>query len=694
MGSNTKNGNRLRSLQVALALAVTLAIASAAEAQDSWLRVTSGGSAILASADQAQAPIIGDPVHDASGIRLSVAAFGLALDRRTTRGGEFVALSWPEAPVAGELGAPALPVVRRLFLAPPGADVSVRTTQTEPLIITARQIGVPFTVLPVQAPVPKIPGARENAPFAYDAAAYSVDESLPEARAAVSEVGEARGERLMMLEVRPVAYNPAAGELRFWSEIDVTIEFTGGREPDRVRSPLPGLYEQVLNPPAASLWEDPRDQSGNYLIVVPGVYAATIADFDAFKASQGFDVTTWVIASGTSASVIRDYIEALYGNPATAPDYVLLVGDDDRIPCWTGAGAGNPATDLYYACMDGPGDWTPDLAVGRFSVRSVAELEIVIDKTVSVQARLFADPRYCKRAVFMASEDNYTISEGTHNYVISNHMNPHDITSDKLYCHTYGATTQQVREAFNDGRLFGVYSGHGYETGWSDGPPFSQSDVEGLTNDVAYAWVSSYACLTGKFTWETCFMETWIRTPHAGAAVAMGSSVNSYWDEDDIMERKMFDLLYDSSMRELGPLLNATKIACDPYFGEWDQRYFEMYNLFGDPSFYVPEPMAMTEISGTIYDGNQGPLTLSGSPYLVVGDLVVPSGYQLTVDPQVTVQFVLGRKLTAGGELHVMGPSAGVPTWMHGARRGGIELRDDAAGPGVRVRNGGQMKPR
>ena len=45
---------------------------------------------------------------------------------------------------------------------------------------------------------------------------------------------------------------------------------------------------------------------------------------------------------------------------------------DTSIPVWPGQGAYTPDTDLYYACMDGAGDWLPDMAYGRLPARTGA----------------------------------------------------------------------------------------------------------------------------------------------------------------------------------------------------------------------------------------------------------------------------------------------------------------------------------
>ena len=130
----------------------------------------------------------------------------------------------------------------------------------------------------------------------------------------------------------------------------------------------------------------------------------------------------------------------------------------------------DPAYVQRLSTLHGSSDWHPDIAVGRFSVRSAAHLQAVVDKTLYYQNGPLADPDYLKRAVFMAGNDNYNITEGTHNYVISTHMDPNDYISDKIYEVTYGGTTQDVSNAFNDGRFFAIFSGHGDTYYWADGP--------------------------------------------------------------------------------------------------------------------------------------------------------------------------------------------------------------------------------
>ncbi|UCE59357.1 MAG: hypothetical protein JSU63_18185 [Phycisphaerales bacterium] len=557
---------------------------------DSHITVAQDGSVALERGSAANPPVVHVGGYDQGGVDLMVGFDALNLTPRTTKGGEFVDVGWPDASRAGAIGAPAIPVVRRLIKVPAGVTVSVSTMESVPVIVDGATAGVSLRVMPVQPPIPKLPGAMEAAEFMFDTAAYAGDTVVPAERATVEELGIARGERVFLLEVRPVGYSPAAKTLTIWREIEVAIDFIGERGVASEVSPLAGLNRIVLNPDTGDT-SAPRTPS-SYVIVVASAYESGIASFAAAKTAQGYDVTTFTIAAGSSTTLIKSYIQALWdgGSP---PDYILLVGDTDTIPNWTGGGEGSPATDLPYACMDGSSDWYPDIPLGRFSVRSPAQLQAVVDKTLYYQNGPLADPDYLKRAVFMAGNDNYNITEGTHNYVISTHMDPNDYISDKIYEVTYGGTTADVSAAFNDGRFFGIFSGHGGTYVWDDGPYFTQTNVNALTNSNMYPYVYSFACITGTYTVNECFTETWHRAANKGSIAIYGSSVNSYWTEDDILEKRLFDTIFDADddvPAEVGPVQIETllRYVQEMGSGSTTRRYFEMYNLLGDPSTRFP----------------------------------------------------------------------------------------------------------
>ncbi|MCU0372421.1 MAG: C25 family cysteine peptidase, partial [Ignavibacteria bacterium] len=193
-----------------------------------------------------------------------------------------------------------------------------------------------------------------------------------------------------------------------------------------------------------------------------------------------------------------------------------------------------------------------------------------------------------KKNVFMASTDNHAITEGTHNFVIDSFFIPNQYTvNTKLYSY-YGATTTQVSQSIDSGKIFAIYSGHGSTTSWADGPVFTQSNVNALNNTI-YPHVYSFACITGSYHMSgECFAETWVRIPKGGV-IFWGSSVNSYWDEDDILERRIERALFTENLKKNAENFVRGKILLIQHYGSITptmQRYIEMYNCMGDPSIY------------------------------------------------------------------------------------------------------------
>ncbi len=576
-----------RTMVVTVLLLAVLATTQNAIA-DTWVSVRADGQVRLEAGSSCPGPVVTVDEYGETGFDVGVEVGGVEVVPVKTRGGEFVRLGWGEDSVYGAVGEPAIPVVRRLFVVPAGANVTVSAKVDDGIRIGSDLINTPLQVIPVQPSIEKVPGALERAQFQISAAAYQLDGAMPGERVTVEELGISRGQRLFLLEARPAAYNAKDKALTVWPYLRIEVRFSGADEPAFVLNPLPGLRSIVLNPgmiPAVQ-----SRGSGKYLIIAAPAYVSAIASFANAKQSQGFTVTTH--QAETTKEAIKAYIQSLWGG-ANSPDYLLLVGDTDTIATWTGGGEGSPATDLPYACMDGSADWYPDIAIGRFSVQNTTHLSNIVAKTLLYENGPLPDPAYLKRAVFMASNDNYTVSEGTHNWVIQNYMIPNGFTSLKLYCHTYGATTQQVRDAFNAGQVYGIYSGHGAETYWADGPAFYQSDVNGLTNVGKYPLIYSFSCVTGTLTVSECFTETWQRAANKGGVIAIGSSVNSYWTEDDVLEKRLFDSIYDTNdtvQPEVGPVWNDTKMRYVAQMGTGPrtQRYFEMYNILGDPALRFP----------------------------------------------------------------------------------------------------------
>jgi hypothetical protein len=428
-------------------------------------------------------------------------------------------------------------------------------------------------------------------------------------------IGGASG---VMVTVFPFSYNPAEDKLLITNSATFEITVKAQLESQVYKS---NAYNEFLKNVLVGYQPTESLLSMRYLIITAPTFEAGLASFINHKSSQGFTVDVFnTTTTGTTTAAIKTFIQNRYNDLGTRPEFILLVGDVQHIPSWIGTGEGNPNTDLNYAQLAGS-DKFPDAFIGRFSVTTAQELQNALTKSIYMESYIAT---LAKKNVFMASTDNYSITEGTHNYVINTHFQPAGWDNLKLYTVTYNATTQQLLDALNANQRFAIYSGHGGETSWADGPVLSQSQVRSLTNTGMYPFVYSFACVTGSYHIAECFGETWIRTTNGGSTF-YGSSVNSYWDEDDILEKRLIDAMFLHDLTRVTPMFDKAKFDLATHYGGVTAtvlRYMEMYNLMGDPSMPVvrqipPDttpPDAITDLG--IGDATSNSLTLNWTaPY-------------------------------------------------------------------------------
>jgi len=533
---------------------------------------------------------------DTPAITLTVTPPTLMYGQSTLAGQDFATLELSGEGFTTVIGEAQLPALSRFIEIPQNAhpELIIESVSWETTSLAA--LHLPSSILPVQQSLLKIEGASVE--FTMDSNFYAMDTFLPSTIADVNVIGELRGRNVAFLEISPVQYNPVSGELRIMTRCDLRINLPGSdmvqtaKNIDRYTTPS---FEQLfktsfINYGSLQGTGRMKPTQEGYLIIVADAFYDAIQPFATWKDTKGFDITvakTSEIPSGPTKENIKAYIVDAFNNWPIPPAYVLLVGDVAQIPTWTGSDTGS-CTDLYYVTID-EGNYFADVIISRFPAATAEQVTTMVDKTVYYEAGAFPDEAWIKKAAFMASNDNYGVSEGTHNFVIDLYLTPHNYTCDKLYSHTYSATTQQVRDALNNGRSLAIYSGHGGTDYWADGPVFYQSDVNGLTNDGMYPFVCSHACLTNQFTESECFGETWLRAPNKGGLAFWGATTYSYWDEDDILEKSMFKAWWEDSIETIGGMTNMGLYYLYQHYsgGGMSQYYFEEYNVLGDSSVKI-----------------------------------------------------------------------------------------------------------
>ncbi|MBU1355406.1 MAG: T9SS type A sorting domain-containing protein [Candidatus Edwardsbacteria bacterium] len=547
-------------------------------------------------------------------IVLDVTLPGLDVSEGKTKDGAYILLSVPDQGYNTELGHPKLPVVSEWVEIPQGARVEASLEVIASESFNLKDKGFDKKIMPVQLPVPKMPGAEEKVPFSIDQSVYSSNEFYGKAKVTLSEPVQMRGHRAVLVSFWPVAYNPVTGDIKAITKAKISLKLSGSdiagtrKMSAKYRSaaydsPLSstlinfGTYESFAKAvPALPI---------NQLIIVGDEYydaLAPLADWDTRKGYRTLVTRTSEIPGGADTSHIRQYIKSQYDgeNP---PDFVLLVGDVDVVPTYyTNTVPNYPVTDLYYSTMAGT-DFVPDLYVSRISVADTIQLHNYIAKYLDYQQGSWtSDHSWMQKAFFTASADYYTVTEATDNYCIAR-SRAHGMVCDSAY-QRLGGSTVDITDAFNNGTTIMTYTGHGWYDSWG-GPGFTPSNINSLTNSNKYSFVTSFSCLTGAFasgSYPECFGETWIRAANKGAVAFWGSSVLSYWDEDDILQRRMYDAFLDSGYTWIGGLTFKAKLDFGRYYN-WASGpsvsvkiYFEQYNILGSGAIdlYTKQPLTMT----------------------------------------------------------------------------------------------------
>ncbi|MCX8015132.1 MAG: C25 family cysteine peptidase, partial [candidate division WOR-3 bacterium] len=495
--------------------------------------------------------------------------------------------------ISTEIGKPELPVIRELIEIPQGAEIDI-----EFKILNAKIQKLLYPIYPLQPPVPK---SGPKPPFTYDEEFYETDKFYPQEYAKIIDIVQIRHARVAILEIYPFRYHPKENLLEMVLEAEIKLLLSGS---DLAKTQamyekyaslpfvemLRGLvlnYENKSWPPSVNDLNLPI----HYLIITPDAWVSRLQPFVQWKKEKGYKVRVATLSqTGYTKEAIRSYLLSEYQGP-NPQTFVLLVGDVDSIPYWTGQGSYAPSTDLPYACyVNFPTQYFPQVYLARFSVRNTAELDSLVRKTIDYEKGLYSG-QWMKKAYFIASADGWAWAELSHNecMVIARR---YGVICDSLYLRDNSGTP--VNTALNEGRSWVVYSGHGNHWRWSE-IPYDTANVKLLQNFNKVSFVQSYACYCGKYQEPNSFAECWERVGFRGAICHLAASEVTSWSGDYWLQVYLFQCAFDSGYIWTMGMINKAKHRYFLLFGNSTSTrgYFEKYNLFGDPSLqiYWDEPL-------------------------------------------------------------------------------------------------------
>lgn len=499
---------------------------------------------------------------------------------------ELAGETWQRLHVAGGAlggaeGRAALPVLSRTLNVPDQVGFRLKVLDTELVELTGLRL----------APTEGVEGEEVRV----DRAWYATPAPDAVPSAAVGAPAIMRDLRVVPVTFRPVAYDPATGVVRAAKRMTVAIEYTdeptenpAPRRRETIAESFDSFYRSsVLNYDGAA--KSTPVALGTYLVICPN-NATVIASLEPlldWRRRQGYNV---ILAhtgqTGTTNTAIKNYIQGVYDTVKPALEFVTLVGDASgavAVPAWNeGLSGYNGGGDHYYTMLEGS-DVLADVHLGRLSVTSTSELDLVVGKIVDYETAppTGGDPGWFTRAALAGDPGISGITTIFVNQWAKDQLLHHGYTQiDTMWA---PSATEMLTKFSNGGTLF-TYRG------WLGMSGMSPSYILNLTNGGELGFAVVMTCDTGSFTSDTtCRSEAFLRAPNGGGVASIGTATTgTHTRYNNCMFTGVIDKTWNSDDHRVGPALSNGKLAMyNNYFvGEPSKvEIWSVWNsLMGDPA--------------------------------------------------------------------------------------------------------------
>lgn len=387
----------------------------------------------------------------------------------------------------------------------------------------------------------------------------------------------------------------------------------------------PGSHHYFVVAPAGiqmlTTWTSPipftEPTGADYLVLAPTALLPSLAPWLDFHAARGLSVFVAPTEAlydhygdGRMApEALKAFVAHAYATWDPRPQYLLLVGDGTWDPLdhlhtgsptllppyltYTDPWLGEIPTDNRYATVDGV-DALPDLAVGRFSVNTPAELTAVIEKIIAYAETPFPGD-WNTQHLFVADDPDPAGNFPAEAELVNTRV-PISHTVTRLYCtddpddvfacDNLPEVRQGILHGWNGGALVINWVGHSAFQQWEHGRLFHTDDLLGLVRAPRYPLSLALSCFTGNFAHPdpnmTGMDEALVRLPQSGAIAAFGNSGMGLGS----LQTPLHQSFYMSAMQadDPAPPGIAASVARAAVANGAGRHLVDSYHFFGDPA--------------------------------------------------------------------------------------------------------------
>ncbi len=355
-------------------------------------------------------------------------------------------------------------------------------------------------------------------------------------------------------------------------------------------------------------FESPRPQAdlnrpAEYLIIAHPAFIEGIQPLAQARQAQGLTVNVVDVndlyAQYTGGVfnpwAIKKYIAYAARNLGTR--YVLLVGGDTYdyrnylgvnsvsfIPSLyvtTGPTVRYVPADPSYADVNNDG--IPDLAIGRFPVRTQAELTLMVNKTLAYKGK-----DYRRTAVFASDRNDGFVSFKNVSEELSGTL-PSDWTVESIHLDdlSVSAARTQLLAAMNRGTALVTFTGHSGPVEWTFSQLFNTSYAAGLTNAGRPFVAVQWGCWNNYYVHPTknFLVQSLLFSGDNGAVATLGASTLTDSESERLLGQLLMPRLTTPGMT-IGRALQDAKVELARTHPELLDVLLG-WSLMGDPALVI-----------------------------------------------------------------------------------------------------------
>ncbi|MBR6847183.1 MAG: T9SS type A sorting domain-containing protein [Bacteroidales bacterium] len=489
-----------------------------------------------------------------NGARVNYELGQFSLSQINYRGEEMSEISINAICIPNDAGLPNLPVESRLIAIPQGAKAQINVVRAEKQ--TFQNVNI--------APALRLQAEDEEPEMNYekDMKVYAKNAFYPENPFSVNE-SYIRGVDAINVSITPFQYNPVTKELVVYTDIELSVEYSGGNGhigDDRLRSPYwdPILAAELMNYDQLPVidyearmqdWIRNNRDGAEYLIIIPNndawePYAQQLKEF---RTKQGIITEVYRLDEipATTTSQLKTWFHNAYSTWQIAPVAVCLFGDHNTnmalgIPAETTSHpySGSCITDNFYADAVG-NDNLPDMVFTRLVAQNETELPIFVSKQIEYETAPNTDASFYNAPItalgwqterwfqlcsevfggymrnhgynpqrinclYQGSTPGSVWSSAQNTATVVNYFGPNGqnyIPSNPQDMGGWtGGTPDQVVQAVNNGTFWVQHRDHGLDEGWGE-PAVRNHHIDQLNNVGKLPFVMSINCQTGMFNY-------------------------------------------------------------------------------------------------------------------------------------------------------------------------------------------------